>query len=192
MPLAISFATRGPYEAELSSLKATCAEHGVSLYSEIIEPRGSWVRNCAMKPRFILRMMDKFSDQTLLWIDADARIMGPIDEALLGGLGDISCRVKVHPSNRTELLTGTILVAPSARDIIERWEIAQHDENSNIWDQKVLQDIMAKQPQPRMHYLDARLCAIFDERPPIAGALIVHTQASRRLKRIMGKTARAA
>ncbi len=188
--LAINFATEGPYQAEQDRLRASCEKFGITLHAEVISSVGDWRSNCAYKARFCQYMMQCHPDKTLLWLDADAEIVAPIEPMELTALPcDIAVRFRRwgKPNPRDELMSGTIVIQPSdkAFAVITRWVNLQA--NSRDWDQRVL-DEARKQVDCRVWSLDPRYCAIFDE--GMADPIVVHHQASRRLKRAVNAAPR--
>jgi len=185
--LAISFATQGAYESEIERLASSCARWNVPLVRETISTLGSWKRNCAYKPRFIRKMLDAYPGQSLLWLDADAEVQGDVS-AIASLQCDIAARTCLwpHPSH-PHLLSGTILIqpTPAARITIAKWCELQTGE---VTDQRVLEKAVAE-TKPIIVDLDPRYVAIIDETPAIDRPLIVHHQASRRLRRVMTERA---
>ena len=47
----------------------------VPYYVEAIDNLGSWVLNCTYKPIFIKRMMEKFPDCSIVYVDVDAECL---------------------------------------------------------------------------------------------------------------------
>lgn len=189
---AISFATRGAYEQESERLAASCARWNVPLVREIVSPIGDWKANCAWKPKFIAKMMAEFPTIPLLWLDADAEVMGDISS-----LASIDCDLAVRTCSwpnpqDPHILSGTILIQPTygAKAVIELWCNLQQIKRQT--DQRVLEQATLQMPPDfRLHDLDAKYVAIFDETPAIDQPLIVHHQASRRLRRLTAAAARA-
>lgn len=177
----VSYATEGVYAVEIERLKASCAKFGVPLIYEIVRPRANWRLNCGMKPEFLQRMLLEHPGKTLLWLDADAEVRGPL-VALEHIDCDIGVRWRKWP-DRTELLSGTILLKPTDKtlELVTRWVRMQQAE-PETWDQKVLAKAVLETPGIRTHDLDPRWCFIFDEPSPVA---IVHHQASRKHRRAM-------
>ena len=73
--IVIAFYTKQtPYEQEILGLDKTCKEMGIHCHTKGYRNRGKWVRNAAIKPRFILEMMAKHPGRNLVYLDADARV----------------------------------------------------------------------------------------------------------------------
>ena len=182
--LAITFATP-EYQPELDRLIKSCCQHGQAIFKERLPSTGDWKQNCAEKPRFIRRLMDLHPRTPLLWLDADAELLGPVAD-----LANIECDIAIRTRRNLQhmgphVCSGTILIQPTdeANKLVNRWCYRmEHDKLD--WDQRILQAAIAD-GIANVHDLDARYCWIFDEKPAVENALIKHHQASRRLKRVV-------
>lgn len=174
-------------------LAATCEQHGVP---HEIAPRnsaGSWQRNCALKAEHLLNCAKRYSGRAIVWIDADATIEAYprlFDQYVLQPF-DIAVRTSntdpPHPWNR--VLSGTVYLNPTKnRDrLLSRWW-AQCTLNPVQWDQVSLAVALENhggvpykvEPLPE-HY-----CAVHDRRTTDTAAVVLHWQASRAMKPIVG------
>ena len=66
------------YKEGCERMTQSASVNGYETYVEEVESRGSWHANCALKPSFLLRCIEKF-DVPLIWIDADGEIMRRLD-----------------------------------------------------------------------------------------------------------------
>jgi hypothetical protein len=187
-PLVISYATvhRGEadednYEEELKELTRSVKNHGLEIYSEIIDPTDEgWIGNCRMKGNFVLKCMEMFR-RPLLWLDADARL---ISAPVLFDNPDFDFAVRF---NYTNIWSGTIYLSPALATVklVKNWaELC--DTTPGVWDQKLLTrayNETAEEDRPITHHLPHGYCHI-EGRPVRSDSplVIFQGQASRRLK----------
>lgn len=178
------------YAVEAARLAASLDAVGVPYLLEAYDNRGSWVRNCAYKASFLLRMRDTV-DGPLLWLDADARVAGDPWPYLAG----LDCDIAAHKLGGHELISSTVYLndTDACLGLLGRWVAAQ-ETRPNVWDQKVLQATIEESPSAvRFAELPPELCWIEADRGGTAidiserhygkrEPVIIQTQASRRLK----------
>lgn len=158
------------------------------------EHRGSWERNCAHKPSIVIDALRE-TQKPVLWVDADATVELPpvlIDDFIARGV-DYSFRVKEndHPFNKA--LSGTVFINNTAQGVLLAAMWREYCNNRPTdWDQVSLwhahDHIRAVAPTSKFEPLHDAYCAIFDE---LHGSehhprVIVHHQASRTLKHVVG------
>ncbi len=176
----IAFYTKDTqYEELVNKLTISCQKFSVLYWTEAFDDRGSWEQNCAIKPEFILDMLHRHPDETLIYIDADAVIQR--QPTLFQDFdGDFACYFR-----DTELLSGTLFFKSNTKtiELVRRW-VTKQQENPKIWDQKVLQEVI-KDSQDLgldLQKLPATYCKIFDSRDEPGLPIIEHFQASRKVK----------
>lgn len=181
----IGFYTKGtPYEEEVKGLIGDCESLGIPHHFKGIESLGSWVRNCAQKPKIILEMLSRFPEEDLVYLDVDARIRSyprlfqsiPRDTT-----------IGVHFRETKELLSGTIYLrnSPECQRLVQLWLVEQIT-NPNEWDQKTLQHVLERE-KFRIHQLPPTYCQIFDTMKGPEPPVIEHFQASRRFKTLINE-----
>ena len=193
-PVIISFYTRNtPYEEEVKNLIESCKKFDLAIEVEGIDSFGSWELNCAFKPFFIWRMMEKLG-RPVLWVDADGIFLKkPRWQEAFDS--DLSVRFHGeldwdHPS---KVITSTLFVCPSleGKAILRRWirQTQKHllDPNRTLefWDQIALRDALngwegMLEPMPLSY------AKIFDHPSDCISTpdpVIEHYQASRRFKK---------
>ncbi|MCK9463221.1 MAG: hypothetical protein M0R80_26670 [Proteobacteria bacterium] len=181
----IAFYTKNtPYEVEIGNLETSLNKLGIKYHFEGYEARGSWVRNCAIKPEFLRDMLDKFPDDDLLYVDADAVFVAypKYFDTFVGDFG-------VHEYHGRELLSGTIFLHNNDKvgALINMW-ITEQIMFPEKWDQKVLAGVLAKQSKNlglQVTNIPAGCVKIFDRDPNVKDVCIVHNQASRRFKNLV-------
>ena len=71
-PLIVSYYTKDTlYQLEVQNLIASCEKWQLDHHVEPIPSFGSWERNCAYKPFFLMEKLQQFS-RPIFWVDADA------------------------------------------------------------------------------------------------------------------------
>jgi len=170
-PLVISYYTVGtPYEKEAFQLISSCERWGIDLDIQGVRSLGSWERNCAFKPAFILERMEKHQ-RPLFWVDADASFLQKPDfEQFIES--DIAVRINDYLDKRHEsyLASGSIFInnTPRAKEIIQLWKeecarrIDQPGRVLEYWDQMGLRDVLQKREDAAVLPLPLGYCKIFD------------------------------
>lgn len=182
-PLFVSYYTRGsPYEAEAQALSEGLRAFGLSHEICGVTPRGSWEKNCAYKPTFILDMLVKHPGTPIVWVDADARIRRRPDL-----FDSLDCDIAFHRKGGEELLSGTLYFGPTkaAMEILREWQSRCAD-NPLEWDQRCLDSVVKEnRPGARFGELPASYVSIFDAHMSDA-PVILHMQRSRKHHRHVG------
>lgn len=159
------------------------------MQSEIraIDSLGNWDKNTHYKPGFIREMLDKYPDQSIVYIDVDAEFL-----QYPKLFDELHCDIAVHLLDhkqyrriRTppEILSGTIYFGNTerARDIITLWKEVC-DANPTMWDQAALHQTLGV---PENYYnLPPQYCIIHDYMAEVKNKVIVHYAASREQKLI--------
>lgn len=183
-PLYISFATPD-YDAHARRLVESLDRFGLPHWVSLMPGTGSWVRNCAMKPEFVLRMMRRHPDRPVVWVDADAVVRKY--PALFGGLGveaDAAvCKYAWKRARKTEVLSGTLYFENNGPSLalVGRWADLQK-QAPDVWDQRTLEEALATTPEARVRNLPVEYCYITDfhrDENPGMEPVIEHFQASR-------------
>ena len=174
-----------PYEQEIQGLERTCKEHGIPCITRGYRNREKWVRNAAIKPEFLLEMLEL--GKTIVYADADARIRKY--PKLFDTLdADIAVHYRTKRGRaQPELLSGTIFLASNERTkkLVAAWLVAQQ-EDPDIWDQRVLDRVLKDWREPlKLAELPATYCQIFDSMKDAGSPVIEHLQASRRFKKLV-------
>jgi len=189
IPLVISFhTTDAGYTAEAAGLVESLDRLGIAFDILPLAHLGPWVRACAYKARFVQMMRKKHQGRSLLWLDADARLMQ------WPTLMDSLCGIDfaAHWLGETELLSSTAYfgVSPATDSLIDQWvELCR--EQPDVWDQKHLQSVVESMPDLRVMRLPPSYAWIqapdcqqdiswrhYGDIEPV----IIQRQASRRLK----------
>lgn len=190
------------YEQEQQQLVESCNKFNVPIKTYKKSSKGSWVHNCTMKAETILQALND-CNTGVVWIDADGRLRNTptLFSELLNF--DFGCywipNVWNNPKNShlkpwsrgNEALAGGTLYfnnTDMAKQLILSWK-KQSEQNPNVWEQQSLQKVWEEYDNRglRTFNFPQGYCKVFDcrwfEAPqPI---VIEHTQASRKLKRIV-------
>lgn len=180
-----------PYAEEVARLQESVRHHWVgAAVFDGIKSAGGWHANCAQKAASIRRQMD---DGGVIYVDADAQLMAPltpqdVKDAL--GDGDVAAHFFPHPS--PHLCSGTLIFSgsPTSVAVLDEWEHRSKTARAN--DQKVLEQLLVDwKDRVRVTELGSEWCWIdklsarqFTTQVQIR---VYHHQASRRLKKVVGR-----
>lgn len=186
----IAYYTIGtPYEGSANSLRESLRKLAVPHYIQGVPNLGTWHKNTNYKPTFVKEMLNKFKPLSVIYVDCDAIFYRkPVlfesmasDPSVNVGvhLFDRSC-YKFQGDQRWEVLSGTIFFKnnDTVMKMVERWEKECRD-NPKTFDQKSLEKVL----NGNFTQLPAEYCKIFDRHPQIKDPVIVHYQASRKVRR---------
>ena len=188
-PVIISYYTKGTeYEIQVEQLKTTLKRFNLENDVVGIPDKGSWHKNVYYKPHFIQRMMRKYPDRSIVYVDADAKIrMNPV---LFNDFKyDFAC---YFHAQRKELLSGTLYFGNTkkAHDLVNEWikEDKLHP-NTNM-PQKNLRTVFDREKSKiKWKALPVEYCMIFDSRSRYqASPIIEHFQLSRQYKGSKSRT----
>lgn len=192
-PIIVSYGTPH-YHDLLARLTAGLESHDVEHEVEHTPDLGSWQRNCAYKSRFIEKMRNKHKNRPVVWIDADATIeRNPLPLFLDYQVRDIDIAARMtdnpdHPWNR--VMSGTVYFGTRTRvdHLVRRWKhhcmVKPHR-----WDQVSLALAIEEKFNGEPYVavpLDEPYCAVAGRRTTQHPPVIVHWQASRTLKHLVG------
>lgn len=187
----VSFYTSGtPYEKEAQEMKASANRKGLSDVSLFkVGNLGSWALNCQQKVEVLLEAC-RVIQEPFLYVDADARFKQRPTLLYNHSLSEFD--IGIHYFKQVEVLSGTIWINPTERTfaLLHTWQ-QLCKENPRTWDQKLLEAAIAKHPETKVFKLPPEYTWIFDLSLRFYGdtlsPVIVHNQASRKYKRIIGK-----
>ncbi|MDI9380270.1 MAG: putative nucleotide-diphospho-sugar transferase [Verrucomicrobiota bacterium] len=178
LPMVVGYYTAGTgYEKEAKGLIESLRVYGLEYDIRAIQPT-DWQRATQYKATFLAEMVHLYHGQTIVYTDADSRI-----ERYPALFADMDGDIAFHRRRGRELLSGTLFLRcnDATADLMERWR-AECLRRPNTWDQQCL-DAALDGWRGRVGTLPEEYCCIFDTRPMPAEPVIVHRQASRRLKR---------
>jgi hypothetical protein len=199
LPTIISFYTKdSPYQYFAEALQKSCADLSLEIEIEPAVSAGSWEMNCAYKPLFILKMLQKLK-RGILWVDSDA-VFVRRPEVLKAFEADIA--VRAYPEcpldHISKIGSGTFYAnyTPASLELVRRWaelslkELGRPDRREEFWDQVSLRDAIRLFDRPAsIGLLPLEYMKIFDHplhERECPNPVIVHNQASRLCKKWMG------
>lgn len=148
-----------PYEQVVKTLRESCKKHVPFHYHLIpMACRGTWARNCQIKPDAIIAAMADYVDD-VLWVDADAEFLAnPLDIRIELEKKDFGCHFL--PRSIPELLSGTLYFNTSTRSkrLLNEWKRACEQDDGKTWDQKILQQLVKDLPGLSIAKLHAKWC----------------------------------
>jgi len=175
------------YEDYAQNLVKSLKKYDILYYIEGIKSLGDWYKNVNYKPTFIKRMMNKFPEYNIIYVDCDAEFL---DYPKL--FEEISDNIAVHLFDKShfhkslkgfEVLSGTIFLRNTNETykLVEKWE-EQCRKHPRQWDQKSLEQIL----NGNFYDLPEAYCKIYNT-CPIMNPIIVHYQASRKVRKNKGR-----
>jgi hypothetical protein len=191
-PTIISFYTADTlYQLEVQNLIASCEKFCLQANIEGVPSFGSWELNCAYKPFFILKKLEELKSP-VLWVDADGVFIRkpaflPQFEA------DFATRINgdVEEHHPSRVISSTIYVNYTEQGIkiVQDWaqecrrQLIDPERKEEFWDQIALRNALS-QAKGIIEPLPLAYVKIFDHpQDQVPNPVIVHYQASRRLKK---------
>ena len=98
----------------------------------------------------------------------------------------LDCDFACHYKNNHELLSGTLFFSPKAVPLVDAW-IEENKRTPKVWDQRTLAIVLKDFGHLKQEVLPPAYCQIFDSMRQHGVPVIEHFQASRRLKRVVGR-----
>lgn len=158
-----------PYEQEVIALRTSCKTWNIPLELTAFPSRGSWEKNVAIKPFFILEKLKQLKIP-LFWVDADAVFLKKPDFSFLEG-SDLSVRFMklFQEDKRYALNTASLFInaTKEGEDLVERWckhceELCKENPFPSFVDQIALYDILSVNKTAKIHSMPINYCKIFD------------------------------
>jgi hypothetical protein len=200
-PLIVSYYTKETvYQLEVQNLLASCDKWNLRHCVESIPSFGSWERNCAYKPMFLLQKLHQFREP-IFWVDADAVFFKKPEILPTVFQADIALRINAeypddHPS---KIMSGSLYVNATleAERVLKSWakecleQLSDPQRTEELWDQIVLRDVLKKNiAEAKIDSLPLAYTRIMghplDEKTGVE-PVIAHYQASRRFKKIINE-----
>ena len=189
-PVYVSFYTKNTiYEDKKDKLIDSLLKHTLQHFIQAMPSQGEWIDNVRYKPYFIKKMMIKYPNNPIVWIDVDAEIKAyPVFFDNIKQ--SFSAYFRSRKNRRTakgelEMLSGTLYFKnnDSTRRLIDLW-IEETRKNPTEWDQKTLRKAFDRW-DGSYRKLDSSYCCIYDgwERAEGVQPVIEHFQASREVRR---------
>lgn len=202
-PLYATFCTQDtPYVCYAHDFFAeSCQLHKLDYFIDYVPNLGNWSKNVAQKPIVIKRILEERLqvNETLVFLDSDSTIEKypklfeefPLSVEFACHYLDWATWYGRPNETKKELLSGTLFVrkTPFVMQLLDAW--ADAASKTNVWEQKALENILGYPPPLQVKELPVEYCFIKTRPgnlPPLVSAdpVILHHQASRTLKRIIG------
>lgn len=186
-----------PYEQEFYRfLKPSLDKLGLTYTVDVMQSAGSWYKNVAMKPHTLLRALERYPDYNVVGIDVDAEItQNPTLLYEIPEEYDIACHFLNwkewygHDVDIEELLSGTIFLRNNkkVKEMCQQWyNMAMGVQE---WEQKCLERLIKQNSDIKVYKLpiDYTYIATLPDgsspRVKVPNPIVIHHQASRRLKK---------
>ena len=177
-----------PYEEEVKNLRTSLDELNLDHDIVGIKDLGSWQMNTRAKALFMKEMLEKHSNFSLLYVDADA-IVRREPEFLYDIDCDIALRYQDFSWKKNESLSGTIYMANNnkTRQLCDLWDKlnkkyarkGRHLEQWNLGKAiEEMQDLKIINLPPEYTFIFDIMRRIYPDTKPV----IEHFQASRRFR----------
>jgi len=174
----VAFYTKDtPYEDVIQKLQGSMIKYRVPNYVKGYESRGAWVKNCAIKPEFILHCLEEL-DEDILYVDADAEFLQAPNYELFKG------ELHYYKFKGREALSGTIFFKNTERvkKFVRIW-IEIQKQHPTVFDQETMaRAIEAVRGNLDVRALPKEYIKIFDLMKHVENAVVLHHQASRKYK----------
>jgi len=185
-----------PYEEEAKRLTKDCMKIGVPITVLKVSSTGSWVENTMLKPKMILKALERTDYDCLVWVDADARMqLYPYFFEKLDRDGtDFSV---FQMGSKSRVTSGTIFMRNNdkVKEFVSQWMHVAEKSKERLGDQHALRHLIKKCGYKKFNIkykpLPYTYCYIFDDslrhlapniKPLNGPAVILHTQASRKYR----------
>jgi hypothetical protein len=193
-----AFVTSGsPYEVLLASqLLPSLDKIGLKYHIEVMENRGSWLKNVAQKPLALLHTMEKYPSFNVVSLDADCEVFSfpklfteiPEEYDMALHILDWDSWYQ-YTSHVKEVLSGTVWVRNNekTRQFVKEWYLLA--DTADMWEQKCLQRLIDTKKDIKIFELPLEYCYIKtlpDGKEPhikIDNPVILHHQASRKFRK---------
>ena len=152
------------YRNEARRMCASAARLGIHAKITVVPSQGDWVKNTSFKSNYLLRERELVRGP-MLYVDVDAVFhRSPLDY-----LAQLDCDIAAYYDlSDDHLVSATLFIqdTPAAKALLAEWN-RQCQLRPQIWDQQVLQDILAndqqlEEPNYRLIRLPVGFCWIFD------------------------------
>ncbi|MGE0512886.1 MAG: putative nucleotide-diphospho-sugar transferase [Hyphomicrobiaceae bacterium] len=168
----------------LSSLNTFSAPHD---FIQVEKADGGWERNTLRKPAMIEQAMVRHPQRTVIFLDVDALLLGPLDV-----LADIEADVALYfavkrKANGNHALfarSGTIVLRPTsmARQFVRTWGDLSREAPLGWVDQSTLLEALWRTSGMTIRQLDVRYCAT--RKDQVADPVVLHEQGSTRSRKM--------
>lgn len=172
------------YEREVERLKKSLLTFNIPNDVQGVPNLGCWWKNTGYKPTFVKQMLIKHKPKSIIYVDCDAEFLRypKLFEVFEDDVGayvfDRSCYK--CGNGGTEVLSGTLFFRNNEKvmDLVCRWE-EQCKKNPKVFDQQSLEKVLSGD----FSLLPGEYCKIFDRMDTVVDPVIIHHQASRKVRK---------
>ena len=134
------------YKSHALSLKQSLDNFGLNYYFKQVSDAGYWEANTRIKPHFILECLQKFPENDVLYLDADALVKKPLDYFNHITADVAFSKTKGMPGMSHDYLASTMFFKNTANTItlVKQWIAEQVDSKRTQVDQDSLDTAMYK------------------------------------------------
>lgn len=183
-----------PYEVEIEKLKHSLSKFNIDNDIVGVPNLGSWEKNTHYKAIFVREMMEKHSERSLLYVDADA-VFREYPNLIPGLDCDVALRYQDFNYRKNEALSGTVYFANNdvSKQLVDKWisiNVASPSTRGNpeSYEQYNLAKAINSFVGIKIYNLPPEYTFIFDSMRriyPNAKPVIEHFQASRKLAKLI-------
>lgn len=180
-PIWFAYCTEGSgYQKEAERLKKSLVRFNQPHFVKTVPSLGSWQKNTQLKACLMRDMVAENQGNTIIYTDSDSELRA--EPTLFSRIPE-DVDIAFHMHRGIEFLSGTLFVRcnPVTIDLMNDW-IKECSDNPEKWDQQCLFNAV-RRSKAKTYILPAEYCCIFDAHPEIKNPVVVHYQASRRLKK---------
>lgn len=160
-PIISSYYTKGSeYETQIQELKTTLRRYNLESDIVGIKNLGDWYKNTYYKSQFVLEVLNRHRDRSVVFVDADA-----VFRQYPVLFNDYECDFAYHYYNRKELLGGTLYFGNTkgARYVAREWVNIDKEYQTTHMPQKNLQELFKRiKDKIKWKELPLSYCMIFD------------------------------
>lgn len=197
------FTKKTPYEQVLADyLGKSLTQYDIPYLCYAFDSLGSWRKNVTLKPHSILLAMQQCPNQNIVFLDGDATIESypklfeeiPLEYDLAAHYLDWNAWYgHTDKEPKKELLSGTMFFrnTEKVRKLVMQW-YNDAINNFDIWEQKILQNILKKNeseyviyPLPLEYAYIKTLPSGSEPKIKVEQPVIIHHQLSRKLKHLI-------
>ena len=175
------------YTQEAARMKESLLKYSIPHDVEGLEDFGSWYANTNFKPTFLRMMDEKYPDMPIVYVDCDAVFQAyphlfdiyACDESVKVAVHEFDAARNYGAGRGTEILSGTVYLrhGETRKQLLKAWE-ERCISCPTTWDQKSLRVVLGR----NFTNLPGEYCKIFDRMKYIENPIIVHNQASRKVR----------
>lgn len=120
---AIAFTTNDFYAKQSLRLEASLTKYGIPYEIRRLEHPGSWHKAVSMKPKFIRDMLAETTLDGVLYLDADAEVVAPLQMSVFDGVDIAFTNFQRSLEHPAEMLTGTMFFrrSPEVLALLDAW-----------------------------------------------------------------------